>query len=767
MDDPLARNRLDEEESPYLRQHADNPVNWQPWDDAALAAAEATDRPIFLSIGYSSCHWCHVMAEESFEDEEVASVLNESFVPIKVDREERPDLDRIYQTICQLVAGGGGWPLSVWLTPEGKPFYVGTYFPKREDQRRGNAPGFLDICESFAASWETDREEIENRADQWTDALRDRLETTSTSGSAGAAPAGGPGAASDDADDTLGADVLGNVAKAALRATDEEYGGFGSGGPKFPQPGRVEALLRSYVRSGTEEALSAATGTLDAMAAGGLYDHVGGGFHRYATDREWTVPHFEKMLYDNAELPRVYLAAYQLTGRETYATIARETFAFLDREFRHDDGGFYSTLDARSEGDEGKFYVWTPEEVAAAIDDERTAEIACDRFGVTDGGNFEGSTVLTIAASIPELAERYDCSESAIVDRLGEAREALFEAREERVRPARDEKILASWNGLAISSLARGGLVLGDDTYTDLAVDALSFVREHLWDADEQRLARRYKDGDVKGTGYLDDYAFLARGAFEVYQTTGDVDHLAFALDLARVVVAEFYDADAGTLYLTPADGESLVTRPQELQDQSTPSSAGVAASLLVDLDAFAPEEGFADVADAVLDTHANRVRGRPLEHVSLALAAEKRARGGTEVVIAADVSGDETDAAAGTGASGAVGLPDAFRTSLASTYLPDAVVSPRPPTDDGLAAWLDVLGVDDAPPVWKDREQRDDEPTVYVCEGRTCSPPTHSLSAALDWFESEVGGDPEMDALETEDLSLDDVDGLDVGSEE
>ncbi|MFB6090867.1 MAG: thioredoxin domain-containing protein [Halobellus sp.] len=742
MDDPLARNRLDEEESPYLRQHADNPVHWQPWDEAALGAARERDRPIFLSVGYSACHWCHVMAEESFEDEEVAAVLNDYFVPIKVDREERPDLDRVYQTICQRVTGGGGWPLSVWLTPDGEPFYVGTYFPKRADDRRGNVPGFLEVCESFAQAWERDREEIENRASQWTDALRDQLETTGTSASgsdSGSASSpetsevgGGDVAESTEADEEpFGAEVLGSVARSALRATDREHGGFGSGGPKFPQPWRIDALLRSYARSGTEEALKAATQTLDAMAAGGIYDHVGGGFHRYATDREWTVPHFEKMLYDNAELPRVYLAAYQLTGEESYATVARETFDFLEREFRHDDGGFFSTLDARSEGEEGKFYVWTPGEVAAAVDDEHTAEIARERFGVTPEGNFEGETVLTIQRSIPDLAEEYDCAESEIIGRLDEARSALFEARSERVRPARDEKILASWNGLAIGALARGGLVLGDDDYTELAADALGFVREHLWDPAEQRLARRYKDGDVKGDGYLDDYAFLARGAFELYQTTGDVSHLSFAVDLGRAIVDAFYDADAGTLYLTPADGESLVTRPQDLQDQSTPASAGVAASVLLDLDAFAPEAGFASAASDVVDTHADTIRGRPLEHVSLALAADTLARGGTEVVIAASEVGDGT------------GIPAPFRSSLASTYLPNGVVSPRPASEGDLSDWLDRLGLDAAPPIWKGRTERDGEPTVYVCEDRVCSPPAHDLAEAFGWFEDDArGGD-------------------------
>ena len=741
MDDPLARNRLADEASPYLRQHADNPVHWQPWDEAAVSAARETDRPIFLSVGYSACHWCHVMADESFADREVAATLNESFVPIKVDREERPDLDRVYQTICGLVTGGGGWPLSAWLTPEGKPFYVGTYFPKTEDPKRGNVPGFLDICRSFASSWESDRGEIENRADQWTDALRDRLETTPSSGDGAGAGSGADtdrsAAGSDaaaDRDDDVGGDSLDEIATAAIRATDREYGGFGSGGPKFPQPWRVDALLRTSAGSESGDALPAATATLDSMAAGGVYDQLGGGFHRYATDREWTVPHFEKMLYDNAELLGLYLSGYQRTGRDRYARIARETVEFLRREFRHDDGGFFSTLDAQSDGQEGAFYVWTPAEVDAAIDDDRTAAVARDRFGVTDGGNFEGATVLTVSASIPTLADAYDCDEAEIVDRLADAREALLAARSDRVRPARDEKILASWNGLAIGGLARAGLVLDDDECADLAADALSFVREHLWDEDAERLARRYKDGDVKGTGYLDDYAFLARGAMELYGVTGDVAHLVFAVELAEVIVEEFYDADARTLYLTPADGEALVTRPQELQDQSTPSSAGVAASLLLDLDAFAPDSSFAAVAGATLDTHADRIRGRPLEHVSLALAAHKRAHGHTEVVVTTDGE------AAGAATAGT--LPESIRTSLASTYLPDGLLAPRPPTDAGLEPWVESLGLDEAPPIWRGRTERDSEPTVYVCEDRACSPPSHSLFEALSWFAGDEEGD-------------------------
>jgi hypothetical protein len=708
MTERAGRNRLDEEESPYLRQHADNPVHWQPWDEQALAEARERDVPIFLSIGYSACHWCHVMEEESFADPEVAAFLNDHFVPIKVDREERPDVDSVYMTICQRTTGRGGWPLSAWLTPDGRPFFVGTYFPR--ESRRG-MPGFLDLLERLASSWDQDRAEIENRADQWSALLRNELEETP------------------DAPGEVSTEALANATSAALRSADRDDGGFGSSGPKFPQPSRLALLLRSHVRTGRDEPLAVVRRTLDAMADGGMYDHLGGGFHRYATDRKWVVPHFEKMLYDNALLPRVYLDAYQLTGTARYAQVARETFAFLDRELSHPDGGFYSTLDARSEGEEGTFYVWTPERVADALGggaddaDGELVDLVCDRYGVTPGGNFEGKTVLTLATSLADLADEHDATVEEIRDRLDVADEELFAAREDRPRPARDEKVLASWNGMAISALAAGARVL-DESYAERASEALSFVREHLWDPDEG-LARRYKDGDVKGPGFLEDYAFLARGAFDLYQVTGDVDHLGFALTLARVVEEEFWDEDRETLYFTPESGEGLVTRPQELSDQSTPSSLGVMVDLLLDLDGFAPEQGFADVAERVLERHANRLRGNPMEHVSLVLAAEKYHAGVLELTLAAE------------------SIPDAWRETLAARYLPGAVVAPRPATDEALEPWLRTLGLDEAPPVWAGREARDG-PTVYACEGFSCSPPQSSVEAALTWF-SRDGADEDV----------------------
>jgi uncharacterized protein YyaL (SSP411 family) len=714
---PTSRNRLGEEASPYLEQHADNPVNWQPWDEAALAAAREHDVPVFLSVGYAACHWCHVMESESFQDDRVATMLNERFVPIKVDREERPDVDSVYQTICQLVSGGGGWPLSVFLTPEGKPFYVGTYFPREPGRGR---PGFLQLLRDVSESWETDRGEIENRADQWTAAITDELESTP-----------------EDPSDPPESDALASATAAAIRSADRTHGGFGSGGPKFPQPRRLDLLLRASVLDGDETAGEVLGDALDAMAAGGLYDHVGGGFHRYATDREWTVPHFEKMLYDNAELPRVYFEAAAATGSDRYARVASETVAFLERELRHPEGGFYSTLDAQSDtpasrlgdGDpadeEGAFYVWTPDEVRAAMGEdpiagvapETAADLFADRYGVTAGGNFEGgTTVLTVTTSVEALAEAHDLSVETVERVLVEARPRAFEARADRPRPARDEKVLAGWNGLAISGIATGARTL-DPALAGTATDALGFVREHLWDERTSRLSRRYKGGDVQVDGYLDDYAFLARGAFDCYQVTGEVTHLAFAVDLARTIREEFWDADAGTCYYTPASGEDLVTRPQELNDQSTPSSLGVTAALFDELDLFVPADGFGAITERLLATHGDRIRASPIQHASLALAADAHARGPVELTLAADA------------------VPAAWRETLADHPLPTGVVAPRPARDDDLEPWLDALDVDEVPPVWANREAAGGEPTAYACRDFTCSPPQTDLEAALDWL--------------------------------
>ena len=707
------RNRLDEEQSPYLRQHADNPVHWQPWDDDALDAARERDVPIFLSIGYSSCHWCHVMESESFQDPGVADRLNEAFVPIKVDREERPDLDRLYQTICGMVSGQGGWPLSVWLTPDGRPFYVGTYFPR--DAKRGR-PGFRDLLDSIAESWADDREDVEERADQWAGAMAGELEATPDQ----------PGELPDS-------EQLETAAGRAVESADREHGGFGRG-QKFPQTGRLHLLMRAAERTGREVYDEVAHEALAAMADGGLRDHVGGGFHRYTTDREWTVPHFEKMLYDNAELTRAYLAGYRRTGAERYAEVARETLGFVERELRHPDGGFFSTLDAQSEAEsgereEGAFYVWTPGEVHDAVDDEFAADLFCERYGVTEAGNFEdGRTVLTLSAGIEGLADDHDTTVEAVEAALERAREAVFAARAERERPARDEKVLAGWNGLMISAFAEAGLAL-DARFADTAVAALGFVREHLWNPEELRLQRRYKDGEVRIDGYLEDYAFLARGALNCYEATGEVDHLAFAFDLARAIEAEFWDDGEETLYFTPQTGESLVARPQELDDQSTPSSTGVAVDVLLALDHFAADDRFESIATATLETHAETVESGPLRRASLALAANRHAAGSLELTVVADA------------------LPGTWRERIGRRYLPRRLLARRPPAEAELAAWCDRLGLGEPPAIWADRDRRDGEPTAYVCRSFTCSPPRTEIEDALSWVERLAPGadaDPE-----------------------
>ena len=702
MSSPTGQNRLDEEESPYLRDHADNPVNWQPWDERALEAARERDVPIFLSIGYSACHWCHVMADESFDDEEVAEMLNDNFVPIKVDREERPDIDSIYQTVCQRVSGRGGWPLSVWLTPDQKPFQVGTYFPK--EPKRG-MPGFLDILEQISEAWSDpeNRPEIETRAEQWTGVATDELE-------------GVPG--SPQVPDS---DALNSAAQAAVRGADREHGGWGSG-PKFPQTGRIHLLLRAHDRTDRAVFRDVATEVLDAMANGGMYDHVGGGFHRYVTDGDWTVPHFEKMLYDNAELPRIFLAGYQVTDDERYATVARETLEFIQRELTHDEGAFFSTLDAQSEDEdgtrsEGAFYVWTPSEVEAAVDDDQDAMLFCERYGITERGNFEGKTVLTRTASPGTLATRHEMETEAVEEALERAHEQVFATREERPRPPRDEKILAGWNGLALSAFAAGAIAL-DEEFTAPAVEALTFLREQLWNEDESRLSRRYKDGVVKIDGYLEDYAFLGRGAFDLYQATGDVEHLSFALELADAIEREFWDEDEKTLYFTPRDGEDLIARPQEPADQSTPSSMGVAVELLEQLSHFRTDGSFATIAEEVVETQGGRIKSNPLQHASLTLAADTVVAGSLEVALVADEP------------------PETFREELRKWYIPSRILAWRPADEAGLELWLDTLGVEEAPPIWADREQKDGEPTAYACRGRTCSPGRTDIGRALRWAE-------------------------------
>lgn len=723
MPTPTDRNRLESAASPYLQQHADNPVHWQPWDEAALEAAEKRDVPIFLSVGYSSCHWCHVMAEESFSDPAIAAQLNENFVPIKVDREERPDIDSIYMTVCQLVTRGGcGWPLSVWLTPEKHPFYVGTYFPP--EQKHGR-PAFSDLLDRISEAWESDRAELETRGKEWLSATKAELESVPK-------PTGPLSDGSSTAETTVQEALLEEAGSRILEQADRTHGGFGRD-QKFPHVGRLRVLARLANRSGDPDPEAVLTQSLDAMVEGGLHDQLGGGFHRYCVDRDWTVPHFEKMLYDNAEIPRALLAAAQVTGNREYAELAARTFSFVEQALAHPDGGYYSTLDARSppleptESEphdvEGAYYTWTPESVREAMDagDEGhnsfdpslLAELFMERFGVTERGNFEGKTVLTRAQTRSELADAFDVSETRVTDLLAEAIGRAQSARENRPSPARDEKILADWNGLLINALAEGAIVLDEPTLADRGLDALAFIRDNHWDG--TALTHRYKEGDLMEAGFLPDYAFLATGALTLHGATGKLEPLEFALRLGRAIKDNFWDETENALYYTTST-DGVPIRPRNVTEQSTPSSTAETVSLFAALEHFDPDSGFESVAQKVMDGYSDQLRTDPAQNPTLVLANDVLQHGHLEVMVAADE------------------LPERWRDILSETYLPTRLLTRRPPDPESVSKWVAELGLESVPPIWNGREARDG-PTAFVCRKR-CSPPITTDSGLENWLE-------------------------------
>ena len=561
------RNRLAGETSPYLLQHADNPVDWYPWGDEAFAKARAEDKPVLLSVGYSTCHWCHVMAHESFENPEIAGLMNEAFVSIKVDREERPDIDSVYMTVTQAMTGQGGWPMTVFLTPDGEPFFAGTYFPPADAHGR---PGFPRLLDSIRRAWTNDREHVRASAASLTGQLRDALVQT--------APVDAP---------APGAAVLAGAADRFRASYDAEWGGFGRS-PKFPSPGNLEFLLAHHARTATGDgdatgpsALEMVLHTLRRMAAGGIYDQLGGGFSRYSVDQRWLVPHFEKMLYDNAQLARVYLHAFQITGEPLFARIARETLDYLAREMRDEAGGFTSAQDADSEGIEGKFFVWTPDDLRALLGDD--APLFESVFGVTADGNFEDPhhpefgrrSVLSRPRPLDEIAGAHDLALPALETKVAEVRERMRVAREARVHPGLDDKVLTSWNGLALAAFAEAARVLDDASYRAIAERNASFIREQMWRDD--RLLHTYKAGSARIDGMLEDYAYVALGLIELYRTTGELAQLRWATELYEVALARFR-ADDGGFFETSNDGESLVLRPKPLFDAATPSGNGAMA---------------------------------------------------------------------------------------------------------------------------------------------------------------------------------------------
>ncbi len=687
MSDPTPNstptNRLIHESSPYLRQHADNPVDWYPWGEEALAKARAENKPIFLSIGYSACHWCHVMAHESFENETVAALMNEQYVNIKVDREERPDIDAIYMDAVVSMTNSGGWPMSVFLTPDGQPFYGGTYYPP---EPRYGMPSFVQILQSVADAYAKRHDEVVEQAQRLTEALQRTALLTAQ-------------------DEEIGSELLDEAVDQLQEYFDQEDGGFGSQ-PKFPQPMTLDFLLAYAADVGEREAdpldaLFMAETTLEKMAHGGIYDQLGGGFHRYSVDNVWLVPHFEKMLYDNSQLLRTYLHAWQITERDLYRRIVDETIDYTLREMTAPDGGFYSTQDADSEGEEGKFFVWTPGEIEEILGNAHAAAILESYYGVSDRGNFEGNNILSVVRSVESVAERFQVSTDEVEQLLAAARQQLFVARETRIKPARDEKILTEWNGLMIHALAECGVVLGRADALQAAIDAATFILDNMSQADG-KLYRSHKDGQARFNAYLEDYAALARGLIALYEATFDLRWLGEASRLTQLMFEQFHDAENGGFYQTGIDHEQLVVRRKDFVDNAIPSGNSMAAELLARLGILVGNETYRKEAMRIVLTMKEALAKQPTGFGRLLGTLDMLLRPSQEVVIVGDPD-------------------DAGRAALLATvrrrYLPHTVVAGLQP------------GAETPLPLLEGRTLVDGKPAAYVCENYACQLPVTTVT--------------------------------------
>ena len=681
-------NRLAQETSPYLLQHRDNPVDWHPWGEDAIEKARREDKPIFLSIGYSACHWCHVMEHESFEDEAIAKLINDNFVPIKVDREERPDLDQIYMNAVQMLTGHGGWPMSVFLTPDLKPFYGGTYWPPHASR---GMPGFDQILAAVADAWHHRREYAVQGAEQLTAELQN----------VGLAEAAGDASA-------LNVDLITHAAAQLGRSFDHTYGGFGQA-PKFPHPMDLQLLVRVAQRTGQPGPLDMVRLTLDRMAAGGIYDHLGGGFARYSVDARWLVPHFEKMLYDNALLAGAYLDAYFVTGDGNYARVLRETLDYILRDMTDPAGGFYSTEDADSEGHEGLFYTWTPDEIEAVLGTERGATFG-RVYDVSDTGNFEGRSILNLPKTLEQNAAILGRTPEHLAAELAESREKLFAARERRVRPGRDDKVIVAWNGLMIDAIARAGAALNEPQYVIAADEAAKFIL-HNMRRDDGRLLHTWRAGTAKLDAYLDDYASLANALVSVYEANFDERHIDEATRLMDIVIEEFSDPEGGGFFFTATGHERLITRTKELTDSSTPSGNALAATALLRLGQLLDRADYLDAAERTLAVAAPIMQRAPLAAGQMLLALDRYLGPARELVLLGDFTLDDTK--------------DAIA-AVHRQYLPRSVVAARD-ADPNRSATPRSKQLDE---LFAARESADSQPVLYVCQNFSCQAPAVGLAA-------------------------------------
>ncbi len=685
-----AGNRLATETSPYLLQHKDNPVDWYPWGDEAFELARSEDKPILLSVGYSACHWCHVMAHESFENNEIAAQMNRDFVNIKVDREERPDVDSVYMAVTQAMTGQGGWPMTVFLTPDREPFYAGTYFPPEDAFGR---PGFPRLLEGIRNTWDTDRDNVLSSATNVTARMRD---------TAAQSDAGGAG--------ELATDLPSRSAGALRDNYDAAWGGFGSA-PKFPSPSNLEFLLMHHQRlagdTGSPSAREMVLHSLERMWAGGMYDHLGGGFARYSVDGQWLVPHFEKMLYDNAQLIRLYLHAFQLTKDPFYERVVRQSLAYITREMTSEEGGFYAAQDADSEGIEGKFFVWTVDEIDAVLGAE-DGQFFRTVFDVTAEGNFTdphapdltGRSVLSRPRALAELTAELDLDATEVEARIDTMRQQMFEARSARVAPGLDDKVLTSWNGLMLGAMAEAGRILGDREYIEIAERNADFVRAQLWR--DGRLLHTYKASIARVEGMIEDYAYYGLGLVELYRATGDLNHLNWARELLEAILARFQDETDGGFFETASDGEALLLRQKPIFDAPTPSGNGATALLAATLARYFGESSWDRIARDVVAANQSRVLQAASGFGSMLQVAELLLAPRREIAI--------------------VGTPEArapYEAAFASQFLPTVTLAPA--TEAGGIELLEDRDVPDGAP---------EGVAAFVCCDFVCELPTLTTAA-------------------------------------
>lgn len=665
-------NKLINEKSPYLLQHAHNPVNWYPWREEAFRKAEKEDKPIFLSIGYSTCHWCHVMERESFEDEEVADMLNKYFIAIKVDREERPDLDNVYMTFTQAITGQGGWPMSVFITPDKEPFYAATYLPKHTIQGR---MGLMEVLEKINDAWNNKREKLLKSSKQIVNAVKNSKEKKEKG--------------------TIQENIIEKSFEEFKESYDIKYGGFGYK-PKFPSPHNLYFLMRYWEMTKDRDSLNMVTNTLKSMYKGGIFDHIGYGFSRYSVDNKWLVPHFEKMLYDNALLTIAYLEAYQITDEDIYKEVAQKTLEYVLRDMTSINGGFYSAEDADSEGVEGKFYLWEKENLIASIGKEKGEEF-CKYYDITEKGNFEGKNIPNLINISLEDIE----NDKKLKNNLEKTNKKLFEEREKRVHPYKDDKILTSWNGLMIAAMARGGRILDNDKYINEAEKTVDFIYENLMD-NSNRLMARFRDGETAFKGYLSDYSFLVWGLIELYEATFKIKYIKKAINLTEDMIKLFWDDKEGGFYINGNDSENLVIKPKDAYDGAIPSGNSVAILNMLKLDKISGTKKFTEKAQKMFETFSNDINTNPQIHSYFLIAYMFYINSGKEIVLA--------------GQKDNRGIKDMLNV-INKSFIPFSIVvlNDKNKTEDFIS-------------FVKEPKMIDNKATAYICENFSCNLPTTDI---------------------------------------